>query len=869
MATGQITITANTRQAELALGRVDRALGGIQRSAGVVSGAIRTATVALAGFATGAVIRNIVQTTARFQDLRTTLNTVTGSAQEGAAAFEFIQQFATQTQFGVEELTQTFIKLQGAGITPTTELLTTFTDAAAVTTDQLGSLQAITDLFSRTTAGGLGLEDLNRLVDRGLPVFDILEEKLGRNRLQLTELGRTAEGAQIILNALTEGINERFGGATQARINNISTQFSNLQIAITNAADAIGSQGFAMALGQTAVKITDLINNNQELVREIGVRLTQAFLVVIEVGKFLIANFGLIIKIMLVILSIKLAMFFIGIASSIIGLVRTIGAVFLPALAVMGRSILNVGKTLTMLIPGGWLVRGLILGIGAVATAFGLMGDEAEEETDRVSESFLDLDRIINSLGIEGFDEMVANIGNSREEAERLAAEANAVAEQAAAANAAYAAGTGNLQDQADALANIRKTFDEIVQEAERNAALAQINQETNAVTRGILTAQLDIGRELTDEERTRLTTLLQQVETANLQVELAKQMESAMAESTRLNITNLNLREEQAAVDERRLQLGRELTSEEEAQVRAIVRRNQANRETLAIEQARLQLAGEMNRVEAIQRGVDVQRRVDPERDLARERQADLDSQRALLDAGLINEQQYQQAVYQIRQEYANKANQLYIDQIEAEQRARQTAIQAEQMRLGKTAEQAATYAEFMMKTDAERAQFAIEQGATIFNELGRYNKEAFEAAKAFNIAQAIMNTYMGATKALASYPPPFNFIAAAAVVASGLAQVAQIRSQTYSGRRLGGPVMGGESYIVGESGPELFTPSTTGRITRNQDLMRGGEPVNVNFTIVANDTQGFDDLLIQREGMIKQMISDAMLERGQRSMI
>jgi len=101
------------------------------------------------------------------------------------------------------------------------------------------------------------------------------------------------------------------------------------------------------------------------------------------------------------------------------------------------------------------------------------------------------------------------------------------------------------------------------------------------------------------------------------------------------------------------------------------------------------------------------------------------------------------------------------------------------------------------------------------------------------------------------------------------GLAQVAQIRSQTYSGRSLGGPVMGNESYIVGENGPELFTPSTTGRITRNQDLMNGGAATNINFTIVANDTQGFDDLLIQREGMIKQMISDAMLERGQRSMI
>jgi SLT domain-containing protein len=121
--------------------------------------------------------------------------------------------------------------------------------------------------------------------------------------------------------------------------------------------------------------------------------------------------------------------------------------------------------------------------------------------------------------------------------------------------------------------------------------------------------------------------------------------------------------------------------------------------------------------------------------------------------------------------------------------------------------------------------------------------------------------------TKALAGPPPPFNFLAAGAALTFGLAQVAQIRSQQYSGRQLGGPVMGNTPYIVGENGPELFTPSTTGRITRNGDL--GGSNVTVNFNIQAVDAEGVDDILLQRRGLITQMISDAMNERGQRSMI
>lgn len=50
--------------------------------------------------------------------------------------------------------------------------------------------------------------------------------------------------------------------------------------------------------------------------------------------------------------------------------------------------------------------------------------------------------------------------------------------------------------------------------------------------------------------------------------------------------------------------------------------------------------------------------------------------------------------------------------------------------------------------------------------------------AGKALAIAQATIDTYAGASKALAAYPPPFGAIAAGTVVATGLANVASIVS-------------------------------------------------------------------------------------------
>ena len=50
--------------------------------------------------------------------------------------------------------------------------------------------------------------------------------------------------------------------------------------------------------------------------------------------------------------------------------------------------------------------------------------------------------------------------------------------------------------------------------------------------------------------------------------------------------------------------------------------------------------------------------------------------------------------------------------------------------------------------------------------------------AGKAFAVAQAVMNTYSAANKAMSAYPPPFSFIAAATTIAAGLMNVKKIIS-------------------------------------------------------------------------------------------
>ena len=76
-------------------------------------------------------------------------------------------------------------------------------------------------------------------------------------------------------------------------------------------------------------------------------------------------------------------------------------------------------------------------------------------------------------------------------------------------------------------------------------------------------------------------------------------------------------------------------------------------------------------------------------------------------------------------------------------------------------------------------------------------------------------------------------------------------------------GAVSKGKPIVVGERGPELFVPNTSGQIQQNA-RGTGGGPVNVNFSITALDASGFSEMLIQNRGTISHIINQAVNERG-----
>jgi len=186
-------------------------------------------------------------------------------------------------------------------------------------------------------------------------------------------------------------------------------------------------------------------------------------------------------------------------------------------------------------------------------------------------------------------------------------------------------------------------------------------------------------------------------------------------------------------------------------------------------------------------------------------------------------------------------------------------------------------------------RMNLGMENQVALFKEnsewLSTYaNKEMSFATKAkdvlmsTNAGKIISTSYSAAMKAyeaLAGIPivgPALGAAAAGTIIATG----ARFAARSISGRALGGQVRGGETYLVGERGPELLTMGGRGGFVTPNDQLRSqtinnnqGNTANVTFNITANDTAGFDELLNKRRGQIIGMVNQALNNSGRRNLV
>ena len=874
MAETNIKITADTRQAERAIAGLERAIEDLDQMASVAAKGLAAITAASAGMAYA--INSAIQSVGDLADMADALGM-------SAQSLGYLQQSAQLAGIGADQLNASLMRLQG-------NIGEALVNGSGAASDALERLNLNVSTLSRLPAD----QQLIKISS----ALNGIKDPAERSALSIDLLGK--QGPRLLQAA------ENMGRMEQ-EAKRLGLALSDLDVeAIEQAGDSLDELGFVLkgAVKQAAAAVSPyiiaIVNNIKDAIEEAGG-------LDIVIREKIVPAIRLAVNASIIFASLWAAGAIVGSLAAIIrNLVLMYNAIKL-ATTVMG--VLNAVMGANPLIKIATIIMGLagaFLAVKAVEPVFDNLDKQAKDILDNANKKLEENKNKVNEVADanarlnkeqekanKALENTIAGLErNVQFERDKIAlgeASANATKmiaeEERKLVEAKSKMAPKDRQRIIDAYTQLEAvkqlaSFTKLLEGLETDRlAIAENDKNQREIILAIRKQELEFNRQLTESEKTRLTTAIQAVQEARAQETIAKTLRSLDQERLTVTIADKDQREIQTAILKTQEDIGRNLNSDEKERLSTAIQLTQQAREQGAIAESILNFTRKQTELEKINRGINLQGTLAPMANLGKEYAKDQEALQAMLDRKLISEMEYFAQREEMARQYNQKVQDLELKRIETvlmSERSGMASVMSEQdravlQRVGADERQRAIVQEriaFEKKSEMEKANFAIEQGANIFNALGAQNKKAFEVAKAFNIANAIMNTYMAATKALATYPFPFGAIAAAGAVAMGLAQVAQIRSQTYSGRALGGPVMGGQSYVVGESGPELFTPSTTGSITRNSDI-GGGGTTNVNFTIVANDTTGFDQLLASRRGLIQQVISDAMLEKGRRSMI
>lgn len=176
-----------------------QALGASAREAARLSVGL-TAAVGVAGFAFK---RFFLDTAAEFERYEVMLRSLEGGNEAAARSMDWIGEFATRVPFELRDMMDAYVRLRTFGLDPTNGTLQALVDQAA---KMGGSQETLKGIILATgqawTKQKLQGEEALQLIERGVPVWDLLAKRTGLTAAQLQELsqkGRLGRGAIKLL----------------------------------------------------------------------------------------------------------------------------------------------------------------------------------------------------------------------------------------------------------------------------------------------------------------------------------------------------------------------------------------------------------------------------------------------------------------------------------------------------------------------------------------------------------------------------------------------------------------------------------------------------------------------------------------------
>ncbi|WP_270817878.1 tape measure protein [Aeromonas sp. Y318-3] len=230
----QRELTKSVAQTE----RLGRGLSQGSQQAGGFQGAIGSLTgrlVALAGTWFGiqtltSQLMAMFQTGDQAERLDVQLKAVMGSIAGGKEASAWIKDFAKNTPLQLSEVTQVFVRLKAFGIDPMAGAMQGIVDQAFKLGGGFEEVQGISLALGQAWAKQkLQGEEILQLIERGVPVWQMLEQVTGKNTAELQKLSEAGKLGRETISALMNEIAAQSRGAAADNMSLLSGLISNAQ----------------------------------------------------------------------------------------------------------------------------------------------------------------------------------------------------------------------------------------------------------------------------------------------------------------------------------------------------------------------------------------------------------------------------------------------------------------------------------------------------------------------------------------------------------------------------------------------------------------------------------------------------------------
>lgn len=226
------------RQAE----RVNRGAVLMASGFGSITGAALRGTAVLAGYAgtMGLITSAFIGPAAEMERFKVQLKNLEGSSEGAEKAMKWIQNFAATTPLELNDTISAYARLKAFGVDPTNGALQALVDTMAATgggAEQLDGL--VMALGQSWTKGKLQSEEALQMLERGVPVWDLLAQKLGKTSAEVQEMATKGKLGRKEIELLVQALGERNKGASENMsktwggiISNISDHWSRFAVMV-------------------------------------------------------------------------------------------------------------------------------------------------------------------------------------------------------------------------------------------------------------------------------------------------------------------------------------------------------------------------------------------------------------------------------------------------------------------------------------------------------------------------------------------------------------------------------------------------------------------------------------------------------------